>query len=73
MVASHSKPQIPGLISPHSWCEPVISVDTKKKELVGNFANPGQEWQPKGEPVEVNVHDFCDPDLGKASPPGLCR
>ena len=40
---------------------PVISVDTKKKELVGDFKNPGQQWQPKGQPVEVNVHDVPDP------------
>lgn len=50
---------------------PVISVDTKKKELVGNFQNPGQEWQPQGEPVEVNVHDFPDKTLGKAIPYGV--
>jgi hypothetical protein len=46
-------------------------VDTKKKELVGNFANGGAEWQPSGEPVEVNVHDFPDPKLGKAIPYGV--
>jgi Rhodopirellula transposase DDE domain len=40
--------------------QPVISVDTKKKELVGDFKNPGQEWQPEGEPEEVQVHDFPD-------------
>ncbi len=38
--------------------QPVISVDTKKKELVGNFKNAGREWRPKGSPEEVNVHDF---------------
>jgi Rhodopirellula transposase DDE domain len=38
--------------------QPVISVDTKKKELVGNFKNAGREWRPKGRPEEVNVHDF---------------
>jgi len=40
--------------------DPVISVDTKKKELVGDFKNGGQEWQPKGEPEEVRVYDFID-------------
>ena len=51
--------------------QPVISVDTKKKELVGEFRVAGQEWQPKGEPVEVLVHDFIDKDLGKAIPYGV--
>jgi hypothetical protein len=51
--------------------QPVISVDTKKKELVGEFKNAGQEWQPKGEPVQVQGHDFPDPKLGKASPYGV--
>ena len=51
--------------------QPVISVDTKKKELVGAFKNGGREWQPKGEPEEVKVHDFLDPDLGKAIPYGV--
>lgn len=50
---------------------PVISVDTKKKELVGDFKNAGREWQPIGEPVPVRVHDFIDPDLGKAIPYGI--
>jgi transposase len=50
---------------------PVISIDTKKKELVGNFQNRGQEWEPQGEPVEVNVHDFPDKTLGKAIPYGI--
>jgi len=50
---------------------PVISVDTKKKELVGNFLNKGREWQPKGRPVEVNVHDFQDKQLGKVAPYGV--
>jgi hypothetical protein len=49
---------------------PVISVDTKKKELVGNFKNGGQEWHEKGHPVDVNVYDFKGP-LGKASPYGV--
>jgi transposase len=51
--------------------QPVISVDTKKKELVGDFKNAGQEWRPKGEPVPVRVHDFVDPALGKAAPYGV--
>ncbi|MDK1103218.1 MAG: ISAzo13 family transposase [Actinomycetota bacterium] len=51
--------------------QPVISVDTKKKELIGDFVNRGAEWQPKGEPERVRVHDFIDPDLGKAIPYGI--
>jgi transposase len=51
--------------------QPVISVDTKKKELVGEFKNGGREWQPGGEPVRVSVHDFADPALGKAVPYGI--
>jgi hypothetical protein len=51
--------------------DPVISVDTKKKELVGNFANGGAEWEPKGAPRKVNVHDFADKELGKAVPYGV--
>jgi len=51
--------------------QPVISVDAKKKELVGDFANRGREWQPKGRPVAVRVHDFMDEDLGKAIPYGV--
>ena len=51
--------------------QPVISVDTKKKELVGNFKNGGREWQPPGEPDEVLVHDFMDKELGKAIPYGV--
>lgn len=50
---------------------PVISVDTKKKELVGNFKNGGQEWLPKGEPELVDVHDFPSDALGKAIPYGV--
>jgi len=50
---------------------PVISVDTKKKELVGAYKNVGREWSPAGEPVKVKVHDFIDPDLGKANPYGV--
>lgn len=50
---------------------PVISVDTKKKELVGNFKNAGREWQPQGEPERVDVHDFPSDALGKAIPYGV--
>jgi len=50
---------------------PVVSVDTKKKELVGSYKNGGQEWQPKRIPEPVNVHDFPDPALGKAIPYGI--
>jgi hypothetical protein len=50
---------------------PVISVDTKKKELVGNFKNGGREWQPEGEPELVDVHDFPGDAIGKAIPYGV--
>ena len=50
---------------------PVLSVDTKKKELVGNFKNAGREWQPEGEPDLVDVHDFPDDAVGKAIPYGV--
>ncbi len=51
--------------------EPVISVDTKKKELVGDFRNGGREWRPRGEPARVRDHDFPDEELGKAIPYGV--
>ncbi len=51
--------------------QPAISVDTKKKELVGDFKNGGREWRPAGEPEEVRVHDFLDKQLGKAIPYGV--
>lgn len=51
--------------------QPVISVDTKKKELIGNFKNAGRTWRPQGCPVAVNVHDFADKELGKAVPYGV--
>jgi transposase len=51
--------------------DPVISVDTKKKELVGDFKNGGREWRPKGEPEEVRVYDFVIPELGRVSPYGV--
>jgi hypothetical protein len=50
---------------------PVVSVDTKKKELVGEYKNSGQEWQPQGKPQTVNVHDFPDKKMGKAIPYGV--
>jgi transposase len=50
---------------------PVVSVDTKKKELVGLYKNGGQSYRPKGQPDEVKVHDFIDPDLGRAIPYGV--
>lgn len=61
-----------GLVRAHMAAgEPVISVDGKKKEKVGNFAPSGREWQPAGEPVEVNMHDFPDKELGKVTPYGI--
>jgi len=51
--------------------QPVISVDTKKKELVGDFKNSGREWRPKGQPEAVRVHDFVIPELGRAAPYGV--
>ena len=57
------------------WCLgrrlPAISVDTKKKELVGDFSNKGREWRPKGDAERVRVHDFVDPELGRATPYGI--
>jgi transposase len=51
--------------------DPAISVDTKKKELVGNFKNAGREWRPRGQPQPVQVHDFVQPELGRAIPYGV--
>jgi hypothetical protein len=51
--------------------QPAVSVDTKKKELVGDFKNSGREWRPRGEPEEVRVHDFRDPEVPKAIPYGV--
>jgi len=51
--------------------QPVVSADTKKKELVGNYKNGGRGWQPQGEPVGANVHDFADKQLGKVAPYGV--
>jgi len=50
---------------------PIISVDCKKKELIGNYKNNGKEWEPQGEPTEVKVYDFEDKELGKAAPYGV--
>ena len=52
--------------------EPAISVDTKKKELVGDFKNAGREWRPRGCPEEVRVHDFKIQELGRVAPYGVC-
>ncbi|SHH95852.1 ISAzo13 family transposase [Streptomyces sp. 3214.6] len=51
--------------------DPVISVDTKKKEIVGSYRNGGREWRPAGDPVQVSTHDFPDKELGKAVPYGI--
>src|ERR1022692_1801722 len=51
--------------------QPVISVDTKKKELVGDFKNGGQDWRQRGKPEKVRVHDFLIPELGRAAPYGI--
>jgi hypothetical protein len=51
--------------------QPVISIDSKKKEVVGNVANKGREYRPKADPVRVDVHDFPDPEVGKAIPFGI--
>jgi hypothetical protein len=59
------------VITFHRQRQPVISVDTKKKELVGDFKNGGREWRPKGQPENVRVHDFKDKQLGKAIPYGI--
>jgi transposase len=58
-------------IARHRRGEPAISVDTKKKEPLGNLKNPGRTYRPKGNPVEVKMHDFPDPKLGKAVPYGV--
>jgi transposase len=63
-INKHVKEQI-------SKDEPVISVDTKKKENIGNYSNKGQEYQPKGQPVETKMHDFPDKKKGKAIPYGI--
>jgi hypothetical protein len=59
-------------VKEHLWTkDPVISVDTKKKELVGNFKNGGREWRPQGDPEQVQIHDFVVPELGRAIPYGV--
>jgi transposase len=55
----------------HSQGQPVVSIDAKKKELVGAYANKGREWQPKGRPEQANVYDFVDKELGKVTPYGV--
>ena len=55
----------------HGAADPVVSVDTKKKELVGPFSNAGRQWRPAGQPTAVRTHDFPDDDLGKAVPYGV--
>jgi hypothetical protein len=52
--------------------DPVVSVDTKKKELAGAYKNGGREWRPQGDPAQVSTHDYVDPELGKAIPYGIC-
>jgi len=59
------------VIAAQAQQQPVISVDTKKKELIGNFKNGGSELRPKGDPRRVNVHDFMDKELGKVAPYGV--
>jgi hypothetical protein len=59
------------VIAAQSAGQPVISVDTKKKELIGNFKNGGTDYRPKGNPLDVNVHDFKDKELGKVVPHGI--
>jgi transposase len=64
----HINQQVTELLAQH---QPVISVDTKKKELVGNFKNAGAELRPRGDPEKVRVHDFVIPELGRAAPYGV--
>lgn len=59
------------VIARHRQGEPAISVDTKKKEPLGNLKNPGRRYRPKGKPREVDMHDFPDPKRGKAVPYGV--
>jgi hypothetical protein len=60
-----------GVVAAHAAGQPVISVDTKKKELIGNFKNAGSDYRPKGDPHRVNTHDFADKELGKVVPYGV--
>jgi Rhodopirellula transposase DDE domain len=59
------------VIAAQAQQQPVVSVDTKKKELVGNFKNGGTDYRPKGDPQRVNVHDFENKKLGKVVPYGV--
>ena len=59
------------VLAAQAQLQPVISVDTKKKELIGNFKNGGSDLRPKGDPRRVNVHDFMDKELGKVAPYGV--
>jgi len=59
------------VVAAQARSQPVVSVDTKKKELVGNFKNGGSDYRPKGDPLRVAVHDFEDKDLGKVVPYGV--
>ena len=59
------------VIAAQAQQQPVISVDTKKKELIGNFKNGGTDYRPKGDPLRVNAHDFEDKELGKVVPYGV--
>ncbi len=60
-----------GVLAAQAAGQPVISVDTKKKELIGNFRNGGPDHRRRGDPQRVNVHDFADKDLGKVAPCGV--
>ena len=60
-----------GVVVAQAAGQPVISVDTKKKELIGNFKNGGSDYRPKGDPKRVNTHDFQDKELGKVVPYGV--
>ena len=63
---------ISGQVKDHQdTADPVISVDTKKKELVGQFRNAGREWRPQGQPAATRTHDFPEDSLGKAVPYGI--
>ena len=66
-ISVHQQPRQGSVAS----SEPAISVDTKKKELVGDFKNAGREWREKGSPEDVRVHDFVIPELGRAVPYGV--
>lgn len=67
----HLNDQVAAALTAGQSVVSVVSVDRKKKELVGNLKNVGKEWRPSGNPVKVNVHDFPDKELGKAIPYGV--